>query len=232
MNDDMQRLILFAKRPRLGAVKTRLVPPLSAEGALALYRAFLADQLALVARFADRCTTELCMDEPDAFVAETGPPAPHLVLTRQGPGDLGERMLRAFRRSADEGAEFSVALGADSPTLRHELVLHALSRLEAGAQAVVGPAADGGYVLLGLRGAPESLFRDVPWGSPAVLATTRERAREAGLTLVELAGWYDVDDGAALERLRRELADPAVARRAPATARALARLDSDRTTVV
>jgi len=218
----MQRLLLFAKRPRPGQVKTRLVPPLTTAQAVELARAFIADQIAFLGTFAGDCEIEICADgdwRPDVAAA------PSLAVGRQGPGDLGERMLRCFRRSARNNATATLALAADAPTLPRGHVLQALEHLRAGAPAVVAPAEDGGYVMLGLDRPHAGLFRDVPWGGPDVLAVTRRRAASISLELLEIEPWYDVDDAAGLERLRREMTRPAVRLRAPATARLLACLD-------
>jgi glycosyltransferase A (GT-A) superfamily protein (DUF2064 family) len=104
--------------------------------------------------------------------------------------------------------------------------------LERGSPAAVAPSADGGYVVLGLCRPLAELFREVPWGRRGVYTVTRERAREARIELAELAPWYDVDDADGLQRLRAELAGPDAARRAPATARFLDRLDWREPTVV
>jgi rSAM/selenodomain-associated transferase 1 len=232
MDSIMQRLMLFAKRPRLGEVKTRLVPPLSTELALQLYRAFLSDQIRFLGTFADRCTLELCVDERWAPDPELGPTPPTLAIREQGPGDLGERLLRAFRRSFRAGSHATVVLGVDSPTVPRDHVARALDHLESGASAVVAPAEDGGYVLLGLREPREELFRDVPWGGPQVMAVTRRRAARRALPLVELESWYDVDDATGLARLRAELAATASRHRAPTTATLLDRLDYPGRTVL
>jgi len=217
-----ERLILFAKRPRIGAVKTRLVPPLSAEQALALYEAFLEDQIRFVKSLAapgreiEISTDEIWVPEGKLAVA-----AGELARTEQGPGELGERLHRAFVRSRSGGAERTVIVGADAPTLPSDRVEEAFRRLVAGAPAVVAPADDGGYVLIAMADPSSALFDDVPWGGSEVMETTRHRAQTEGIELVEIPPWYDVDDVESLSRLERELESPAGLRRAPATARAL-----------
>ena len=105
-------------------------------------------------------------------------------------------------------------------------VCKAFEELRRGAHGVVAPAEDGGFVLIGLCRPEPRLFREIPWGRPHVLEVTLHRARTAGIDLRQLPPWYDIDDGAGLCRLRDALSQPAGARRAPATVRALARLDS------
>jgi rSAM/selenodomain-associated transferase 1 len=208
----MRRLILFAKRPRLGEVKTRLVPSLTPGQALGLYNAFLADQIAFIEQFAEDRAVEICSDQPWTE-AERG-----IRLTLQGAGDLGERMLRAFERSHAEGSKATVIIGADCPTLPAKYVERAFESLESGADAVISPADDGGYVLVGLARPRAELFRNMPWGSADVMAVTRAEARKHGILLEEIEGWYDIDD---IRGVRRLAADPSLLSRAPVTARCL-----------
>jgi len=222
----MQRLVLFAKRPRLGQVKTRLVPPLRPEQALELYRAFLDDQIRFLRSFRDRCDVELCLDGPWTADAALRRSVGDLRPTLQGPGDLGRRMLDAVIQASQDGSRATVLIGADAPTLPASSVVEAFDELRRGAPVVIAPAADGGFVLIGLGRPEPTLFHDVPWGRPEVFEVVLERARAAGIDLRQLQPWYDIDDGAGLRRLREELSQPMGARRAPATARAVARLDS------
>ena len=227
----MERLILFAKRPRHGQVKTRLAPALGHDAALALYAAFLADSVRLVLSLPDRPALELCLDGP--WTPDLGPvPHPGLTLTEQAPGDLGQRLLRAFDRSHRGGAARTVLIGSDSPTLPPDRLSAAFGALRGGADLVVAPAEDGGYVLIGMRAPLPELFGEVPWGQAGVMEATRRRAADLGLAIAELPGLYDVDDPAGLERLREELADPEVARRACDTARVLTQLDGPYRTVL
>jgi hypothetical protein len=209
-------LVPFFKAPREGAVKTRLCPPLHAAQACALHRAFAQDLLARCATLA--ADVVLSTDDPtDAFVAELA--RRHGVPIRpQPPGDLGERMADVVAALAPDH-EGVVLVGADCPTLPAGHLDEALER--AGDGPVIGPAADGGYLLIGLpRPAPE-LFSGLRWGGPDVLAETLRRAENAGLALRLLPPWYDVDTGEDLGRLRVDLARlPADA--APATRAALA----------
>lgn len=217
-----RRLILFGKRPLLGRVKTRLVPPLTADRALELYRAFLADQLRFLRAFAETARIEWCADGP-ADPAAIDPDAVGIAATEQGEGDMGDRLLRAIARSAREGDRATVVIGADSPTLPAAHVLRAFEMLQRGdAPAVIAPATDGGYVLIGMTAPLRELIAGVVWGGAEVAEATRRAARRAGILLAELDGWYDVDDGAALERLAREFRrDPGARARAPRTARLL-----------
>jgi len=219
----MSRLVVFAKRPRAGHVKTRLIPALGPERALAFHRAFVADQLRLLREF-DRCRLELCVDGPWPADPEIDPLLEGIDLTEQGSGDLGQRLLRCVERAWSEGDRATVVLGADAPTLPTEHVRLALEHLDGGVPAVVSPATDGGYVLLGMGRPRAELFHSIPWGSAQVLEVTLARAREHAIDLRCIASWYDVDTPADVERLRHDLDQPGVRDRAPATARLLAGL--------
>lgn len=177
-----------------GQVKTRLVPALSPETAAAVYEAALHDVVRLAAR--ERGRVELWYDNgPDAarYFAEE---FPVLRLERQARGDLGRRMSDAFARSFADGAERVIIIGSDSPTLPEAHLNAAFDTLHE-QRAVVGPAIDGGYYLIGMRSDawPEgaTLFEDVSWSTPDVLEQTLDRAMRAGLELHSVPQWYDID---------------------------------------
>jgi rSAM/selenodomain-associated transferase 1 len=220
----MRRLLLFARRPLLGRVKTRLARSLGPEQVLTLYRAFLADQARFLQPMARRYSLEVWLDgpwspEPDDPLADDG-----FTLREQGVGDLGVRLLRAFRSCHAAGAGATVVIAADSPSLPEHFVHDAFSALEQGADAVAAPATDGGYVLIGMRRPHAELFDDVAWSSSEVMRVTSERAVHAGIDLRLLETWYDVDEPQALKRLARDLSGPGI-RRAPATAAVLSELE-------
>ncbi len=219
----MVRLVLLAKRPVAGRVKTRLVPPLSPEQACALYEAFLSDQVRFLRSLADRYSIEIRLAGRWSAACERRLSLAGLPRRAQGPGDLGARLLRAFEHGSRTGAEATLALAADAPTLPAALVEEAAAVLRGGAAAVVAPADDGGYVLIGMRRPLAPLFDGIPWGGPDVLRETCERAERHGVDLRMLEAWYDVDDAGGLRRLARDLAGPAAAR-APATAECIAAL--------
>lgn len=211
---------LFAKAPVAGLVKTRLSPPLTPAEAAAVARACLETTLR---RFpaAVRASWTLFLDgEPEPWLlrlaAERG-----VRVAPQGTGDLGARLERAFRALHDEGAGRAVAIGADSPTLDPSWIAEALARL-GDADAVLGPAEDGGYYLIGIRPGREALFTAIPWSTPDVAAATRRRAASSGWRLAELPEWYDVDGP---EELWRAAED---AERCPELARLAASLGARR----
>lgn len=224
-NRSMRRLILFAKRPRSGAVKTRLEPLLGATLTLELYRAFLADQLAFLESIhREGIAVECCVDEPIP-ISEL-PELCSIPMTLQGTGDLGQRMLRAFRRCEEEQVHSTVIIGADSPTLPSSLIHTAFDLLDDRRAVAVAPAPDGGYVLIGQARPRPALFQGIDWGSDRVWRQTRQIAGAERIELDVAGSWYDVDDQIGFERLRRELRNPHVAARAPRTAALLRRLDA------
>jgi len=117
----------------------------------------------------------------------------------------------------------AVVIGVDSPDLPDDTLRLALGAL-ARADAVVGPARDGGYYLIGLSGPRAELFTGVEWGSPRVLEQTRGRARSLGLRLEELRPWWDVDEPADLAALIARVLDARTRALCPATAAALVTL--------
>lgn len=193
-------LIIFAKRPVPGRVKTRLSPPLSPEEAAELYHRMLEDVLA-------KGGTQAGVDkwvfyEPDAGAAQFfAGLAPEMSHVPQEGNDLGERMANAFRRLLALGYGMIAIIGSDLPDLPAAYVEEAFRRLESGtADAIFGPSEDGGYYLVAMGELHENLFRDVPWSSGEVLATSLARAKDSGLTVSLLPLWHDVDTAEDLER--------------------------------
>ncbi|MGE0784098.1 MAG: TIGR04282 family arsenosugar biosynthesis glycosyltransferase [Sandaracinaceae bacterium] len=205
---------VFAKAPLAGRAKTRLAPALGEGGAAVLYEAFLADTLE---RFR---MARVFVASPDdvGFFRERFRDRPPRV---QADGDLGVRMERALADLLD-GADAAVLIGSDAPTLPFAYVAGAARRLSRGADVVLGPSADGGYVLIGCRARPPSLSGAIRFSTAHALDDTI--AALVSRRIERLAPWYDVDTPADLRLLRAHLAlDPAAA---PRTATALRRLAS------
>lgn len=189
----------MAKAPVPGLAKTRLIPALGAEGAAALAARMLQHTLA-EALAAGLGPVTLCAAPDAAHAAFAGVvQARQVAVVDQGDGDLGARMQRAFERALPRHAG-ALLVGTDAPAL-DAAVLQAAHRQLQDHDAVIGPAHDGGYVLIGLRRAEPRLFTGMPWSTPQVLALTRERLREAGLRWAELPPLHDVDDPADLVHL-------------------------------
>jgi rSAM/selenodomain-associated transferase 1 len=206
---------VFARAPRPGHTKTRLIPALGAEGAAALYRAFLADTVRTAAKL-EGATVELwAASEADREpLAELHPDAPVRLQPR---GDLGERMEAAMADALSRHDK-ALVVGSDVPTLPARRLGAAVAALEE-ADVVLGPAADGGYYLVGARGWALAFGRGVRWSTRHALTDTLAAARAAGRRPTLLAPWYDVDTPEDLRLLRAHLAVRRDA--APATAAAI-----------
>ena len=194
------RVIVMAKAPVAGYAKTRLIPALGAEGAARLAQRLLRHAIAQ-ALAADIGPVELCCapDAQHAVFSDLAAEA-RVTLSEHGEGDLGTRMARALQRALLTH-ECAVLIGTDAPALDATYLRAAHDRL-ADHDAVLGPALDGGYTLIGLRRFEPSLFEAVPWSTPQVLAITRERLKAAGLRHAELAPLHDIDEPADLVHLR------------------------------
>lgn len=220
-------LLLFARTPERGKVKTRLVPPLSEPEALDLYRAFLEDA---AANYTSPGRWRSVLDaEPDPDEATLAALFPHPWSRRkQAAGDLGERLTAAFECEFALGAPAAVAVGSDHPALERRQIEEAFGCLSGGSDAVIIPADDGGYCAVGLaaRVCARDVFSEIPWSSSRVLSATRERFATRGIDATFLEAAYDVDRPEDLERLRRDLAgrDPAGRDYPRATARVLREL--------
>jgi len=193
-------LVVMARYPTVGAVKTRLARTIGAAAACALYRAFLAD---LDARFGGGPRPLVwAYDPPDAgFAALVRPGA--VCVPQEGP-DLGARMRNVVLRFCADGTRRVLIIGADVPHLRDVWVDDADQALGE-ADLVLGPSTDGGYYLIGMR-QPHDVFTGVAMGTPDVLAATLARAGALGLRVHRLPETFDVDEAADVDRLRRELA--------------------------
>ena len=208
---------VMAKAPQPGCSKTRLCPPLTPDQAAALSAAFLRDTteaLAAAARLApivayaayaprgseallDRCLAP----GTSLLLADGSSPAP------DGVEGFGRCLLHAIRDMLARGHSAACVLSSDVPTLPARLLAQAAETLLApGERAVLGPAPDGGYYLLGLKAAHASMFADIAWSTAGVAEATRARACSLGLELVELESWYDVDDSASLRLLMHDTA--------------------------
>ena len=202
----MTRIVIFAKAPVPGRVKTRLIPALGAEGAADLARRMLERTLEEAA--ASGLAVELC-GEPDAEAwGELLPPVPFFP---QGEGDLGERLARAAARVLAERQNV-LLIGADCPGLDRDMLRQAADALSTH-DTVLYPAEDGGYVLLGLRRFDASLFDGISWSSATVAAETLERIAALGWTVHVGPTLADVDEPSDLSVIPAEAGISAQKRR-------------------
>jgi len=187
------QLIIFAKEPRPGLVKTRLSPPLSPEAAAQLYHCFILDILDEMARVPEvSLAVAFSPETAQGFFRRLAPPG--TILFPQEGADLGDRMARAFARSFAAGFGPVALRGSDVPDLPAAVVSEAQGVLAAGqAQVVLGPATDGGYHLVGLTEPQPALFRGPAWSSRTVLTDTLQLARQQGLRVHLLPPWPDID---------------------------------------
>lgn len=193
------RLLVFARAPVPGATKTRLAPALGSAGAARLHEALVRHALeAAVAANAREVQLWCAGDDRDQRLARLAA-ATGAVPCRQHGADLGARMATALAVATADGVP-AMVIGTDCPWLDAAVLRDAAQALDAG-DAVLGPALDGGYVLLGLHRVAASLFEDIAWGTTQVLAETRARLRALGWTWRELDARPDVDRPDDLVRL-------------------------------
>jgi rSAM/selenodomain-associated transferase 1 len=201
-------IAVFAKAPAAGKVKTRLSPAVPEQVAAGIYEASLRDVVAMAEGFDSVQLAIFHEDDPesdryfsDAFSG---------IMRRQQRGEnLGDRLTAAFDEMFGTGVDRCVVIGADAPTLPPDRVSGALDQLGS-SDAVVGPAADGGYYLIGVRRKAwlraRRMFESVPWSTERVLEVTLSRASEGGLGVAILPQWYDIDRPDDLRSARRDAA--------------------------
>lgn len=201
-------LAVMAKAPRVGEVKTRLVPPLRAEEAAILSTCFLKD---IVANFTAAAESAAI----DSYIAYSPPGSEAFFRNLAGPEiqllpprriGLGNSLLDAAQDLLAAGYGGACLVNADSPTLPTSVLVEAVEALRApGDRVVLGPAFDGGYYLIGLKRPHKRLFEDIAWSTERVLRQTVERAASIELDVVALPSWYDVDDATSLHWLFGEV---------------------------
>ncbi len=196
-------LIIFAREPLKGKVKTRLHGCLPEAACRNLYKAFVQDSVALARSIA-------CEKRYIAYDTEGSEPrflksiAPDFGFFPQRGKHLGERIHRAFLFAARERADRTAIIGSDAPTLPSLYVRSAFLKL-ASHDVVVGPSLDGGYYLVGLTVPCKELFSRIGWGTNKVFMQTLARIRKMHLKAALLPPWYDVDDTRFLGFLRDAL---------------------------
>jgi len=209
-------VIILAKAPAVGRVKTRLEPIFGAEGANAIHLAMLRCILERAARW-----VEADQHRHGALVLDPGDQPFDPIRDRwgptgwrcapQSPGDLGQRIHHAWATHAATTAGRAIVLGSDSP----DVPLDHLDRAEAALDdhdLAVGPVEDGGYWTLATRTDPLPVLEGIDWGSDRVYHQTNIRARSAGLSIAALQPWHDVDEPDDLRDLfaRTDADDPAL----------------------
>ena len=200
-------VIVFARAPVAGRVKTRLAPRLGAAGAARLHLQ-LVERTVRTAREARCGPVELHVTAPHQLFRSLG-----VEVKRQRGRDLGERMHGALR-NALRRFRTAILIGTDSPALTPADLQSAVRKLESGADVVLAPAEDGGYALIGARRISLRVFTDIDWGSAEVLERTLRNAKEARVRYRLLRTLWDVDRPEDLARLKSRPLSSAVRRRA------------------
>ena len=213
-------IAVMAKAPRPGASKTRLIPRVTPDQAAQLSAAFLSDVTTNIALASKRSAGDIAAYVAYAPAGTQGAfdgilaPGARLLLAdgemqpTAGVVGFGACLLQAVRTLFDIGHAAACVLNSDSPNLPNRILLAAHKALSVpGDRIVLGATEDGGYYLLGMKRAHATLFANIDWSTERVAAQTRARALQAGLPVVELEEWYDVDDSAALDQLIHDLAE-------------------------
>lgn len=197
-----QVLLIFAKQPLPGQVKTRLTPPLSSKKAATFYALSQADTIISVNRLNIKLV--ICYSGARDYFSHH---FPGVELCAQGDGDLGQRLQRMFDIQWHSGAQRVCVIGTDSPDLPIGWITEVFASLAHYAVITI-PATDGGYVLLGCSRPCTSLFSGINWSSNLVLQQTRQRALQAGCSYTQLHQWQDIDDIDALgDYVQRSLSE-------------------------
>ena len=199
-SENSRALMIFAKKPEPGSVKTRLSPPLTAEEASGLYDCMIRDSLEMTASLSGVKSFIFFQDDPGAadYFRELAPDTPS---SPQRGENLGERMKNAFHEMFGRGFAEVAIIGTDSPDLPPEHIFEAFSLLEyEHTDLVFGPAEDGGYYLLAMKRVWDGLFTGLPWSSEHLLSASVEAARDSCLGASFLPKWRDIDTAADLGR--------------------------------
>ena len=191
-NKKRRCVLVFVKAPEKGKVKTRLAKILGNGIVLGLYKNFVADIIATLQT--GRHLVRICYHPPDAENKVTNWIGREYVLVPQHGNHIGERMANAFRKTFADGFEHVLLIGTDLPDLPAAVIDEAFESLEKNA-AVIGPAFDGGYYLIGFQAVTflPSIFESMPWGTQQVFERTIEIFKKNHLQVYRLPKWRDID---------------------------------------
>lgn len=187
-----QHLILFARAPEPGKCKTRLIPLLGKNGAAELHRKLITHCLQQIATLEDTDISLYIDEQPEhLFFREIQQQHPVTVKQQQG-FDLGERMYIAMRDSL-KSYDKCVLIGSDCPEMNADYINQAFTKLDDHDQ-VLGPASDGGYVLIGLQKINRMLFQNVNWSHETVLQQSLYNSEQTGYRHTLLTTLWDIDE--------------------------------------
>jgi len=201
-------LVIFAKAPIPGEVKTRLCPPLTPDEAATLHGSFVLDMLERTKLAVAKSQLPFhrylaCAPSSELVFFKIMEERQGVRLLDQGGDDLGQRMHQTFVDLFAKGYKQIIIVGTDVPTLPLSVYQEALTLLGK-SDVVLGPALDGGYYLIGLKQPAEHLFIGVPWSTDQVLAVTQQNAKTLGLSVGLTTPWRDIDTIADLHSLIAE----------------------------
>lgn len=197
-------LLIFAKEPSPGRVKTRLIPVIGATAAAELYEKLLYQTLMKSSKLQD-IKKFLCCDTENSDESRCHKFADQFGFsfhTQSGEG-IGERMYHALNDVSQENDQV-ILIGTDCPGYSVAYLKKAFELLDT-YDAIIGPASDGGYVLIGMKKTQFDLFHDIPWSTNKVLAATRERLKSLGWQWTELETLNDIDEPSDLAHVQQLL---------------------------
>ena len=205
-------IVVFAKAPIAGQVKTRLIGTLTDEEAKDLYICFLKDTFEFLEELLEEFQEEneedelslvLCFTPADELEAFEAADLNGCMMLAQSEGDLGDRMKNCFDDLFKLKFQSVIIIGADTPTLPSEFIAEAFTILSEDKNAVtIGSTVDGGYYLIGMNSPNPALFENITWNSDQVMLQTKQQAETINLKLSLLPEWFDVDTPVDLERLK------------------------------
>lgn len=199
---NIQALIIFAKAPVPGEVKTRLQTHLSPEECAALHESFIIDTVRIAKKINEADIFLYCSPGVEHPFFQKVSHDFNVRLVTQVGKDLGERMDTAINNGLKAGYKKVVIIGSDSPDLPYEYIEDGFGKLGS-FDMVVGPCRDGGYYLIGGR-RELPVFNDILWGSNRVFEMTMKKAVESGITFSILQEWHDIDTWEDLQMLRNQ----------------------------
>ncbi|MDT7043253.1 TIGR04282 family arsenosugar biosynthesis glycosyltransferase [Candidatus Nitronereus thalassa] len=185
-------LIIFAKAPLPGQVKTRLCPPLTPDEAASLHGSMVMDVAEHTRDIRNLDRFLACTPSSEHGFFQTLAARYGVVLCEQVGNDLGQRMHNALAEVLSKGYRYALVIGTDIPTLSPKTYKDALFLLNKH-DVVIGPTHDGGYYLIGLKQPSPQLFQEVPWSTETVCALTQSKAATLGLTVGQLPTERDLD---------------------------------------
>jgi uncharacterized protein len=194
-------IVIMAKFPEPGKVKTRLQPFITPNDSAQLAMCFLKDTVNKAKYVSDNVIISFSPVEKSVEFNELF--SENILFFAQTGNDLGERMLSAFRFAFEQKFTSVVMIGTDSPTFPTEFLLKAFEHLEK-SEAVIGETTDGGFYLIGLNRLYNNAFKDIEWSSEKTFEQTKSNFFRLGIKYSEIPVWYDVDTQHDLEKLNKD----------------------------